>query len=135
MEQLKIKPIDRVREIIDYYDIPVSVFEKRAGLSNNSIQMALKRRTSLKDDTLNNILNAFSEIDPVWLLTGKRKMVLEEDKISNNNDLVEALRAHIDTLKHELEREQIKNDQLMIKIDLINKQPGESLRSKSGTDR
>ncbi len=68
------KPIDRVRIIIDSKRLSVSAFEKVIGMSNNSIQQALKRGANLKDETLNNILNAYPEISAQWLLTGKGSM-------------------------------------------------------------
>lgn len=72
---LKMKSIDRVREIIKYENIPVSTFEKLTGMSNNSIQIALKRGSSLRDETLNDTLNAFQDINPEWLLTGCGEML------------------------------------------------------------
>lgn len=80
------KPIDRVRLIIKSEELSVSSFEKKIGLSNNSIQQALKRSTNLKDETLNNILNSFPDISAEWLLTGKGSM--RKSKMNAN-------RAHI----------------------------------------
>lgn len=64
------KPIDRVKTIIDNEQLSISGFEKAIGMSNNSIQTALKRRSNLKDDTLNSILTRFPDYNPTWLLTG-----------------------------------------------------------------
>lgn len=76
------KPIERVRIIINKSRLSVSAFEKKVGLSNNSIQIALKRNSNLKDETLNNILNVFHDINPAWLLTGKGEMFRELDLAS-----------------------------------------------------
>lgn len=68
------KPIERVKELINYLDISISAFEKATGMSNNSIQTAIKRVSNLKDDTLNSILNKYPEVSAEWLLTGKGSM-------------------------------------------------------------
>ncbi|UUC45895.1 S24 family peptidase [Flavobacterium cerinum] len=72
------KPIQRVKKIIQYYNLSISSFEKRTNMSNNSIQTAIKRTAKLKDETLNNILTAFPNISPEWLLTGNGKMLRKE---------------------------------------------------------
>lgn len=76
------KPIERVKKFIDYQEMSISAFEKAVGLSNNSIQIAIKRNANLKDETLNSILNKYPEIDARWLLTGKGEMfgVAEKEK-------------------------------------------------------
>ncbi|MEO4004258.1 S24 family peptidase [Flavobacterium sp. CAU 1735] len=79
------KPIERVKEIIRYYGLSISGFEKKIHMSNNSIQTAIKRTASLKDDTLNNILKAFPDISPEWLLMGNGKM-FRKDNLYNNSD-------------------------------------------------
>lgn len=71
------KPIDRVKIIIDDNRLSISAFEKEIGHSNNSIQTALKRRSNLKDETLNSILNAFPDYSGLWLLTGKGEKLVE----------------------------------------------------------
>ncbi len=73
------KPVERVKDIIKYKRISVSAFEKITGMSNNSIQIALKRNSNLKDETLNNILKTYPDINPTWLLTGKGEMTLTEE--------------------------------------------------------
>jgi len=72
------KPIERVELIIKQERLPVSVFEKKIGMSNNSIQMAIKRKAKLKDETLNSILKSFPRINPEWLLTGDGSMFRAE---------------------------------------------------------
>jgi len=72
------KPIERVELIIKQEGLPVSVFEKKIGMSNNSIQMAIKRKAKLKDETLNSILKSFPRINPEWLLTGDGPMFRAE---------------------------------------------------------
>lgn len=81
------KPIDRVRELIQAKQLSVSAFEKAIGMSNNSIQQALKRNANLKDETLNNILKAFPDVSPGWILTGNGGMFHDSTKDGLENIL------------------------------------------------
>lgn len=74
------KPIKRVELIIQYFKTNISSFEKQCDLSNNSIGAALRRNTSLKDDTLNKILRTYPQINPIWLLTGNGDMLINNNK-------------------------------------------------------
>jgi len=78
--------IDRVKEFIVLRKLSVSGFEKSLGLANNTIQKAIKRSGSVKDDTMNKILEVYPEINPIWLLMGKGDMILNE---SNQNHVKE----------------------------------------------
>ena len=69
------KPINRVQILINHYHLSISGFEKKVGLSNNSIQTAIKRNSNLKDDTLNTILDCFTDVNAEWLLTGRGEML------------------------------------------------------------
>lgn len=71
------KPIERVQEIITDERLSISAFEKACGLSNNSIQTAIKRNSNLKDETLNSILNAFPRYSATWILTGKGEKLVD----------------------------------------------------------
>ncbi len=79
------KPIERVKILIRNSKLSISAFEKKVGSSNNSIQIAIKRNSNLKDETLNNILNAFPDINPTWLLTGKGDMFKNFDVVSESD--------------------------------------------------
>lgn len=76
------KTIDRIKAIIIYYDLSISAFEKKAKLSNNSIQTAIKRNSNVKDSTISSILDTFPQINPAWVLTGEGEM-LKENLIYN----------------------------------------------------
>lgn len=89
------KPIERVKKVIELNKMSVSAFEKATGMSNNSIQTALKRNSNLKDDTLNSILNRFPDISAEWLLTGNGSM------LKSKNDDSEILKEPEATYKTE----------------------------------
>ncbi len=92
--------INRIKQIIDYKSLSVRAFERLIGASNNSIQAAIKRNGSVKDDTLNKILHIVPEINPVWLLTGKGSM-LKEDQ--NEIMIGEPKTIHVNLTDHEKE--------------------------------
>ncbi|MFO7864375.1 MAG: hypothetical protein R6U85_10270 [Salinivirgaceae bacterium] len=81
------KPIERVKKIIDYYGISIAGFEKKIKVSNNSIQIALKRNTSLKDETLIKILEAFPDVSPMWLLIGDGEMFKDNRRYAVTNKI------------------------------------------------
>lgn len=64
------KPISRIAEIISDERFSIRAFEEKCGLSNGSIQTAIKNESNLKDVTLIAILEAFPHYNPIWLLTG-----------------------------------------------------------------
>lgn len=74
------KPIGRIAILIDHYRTNISSFEKECGLSNNSIGSAIRRNTSIKDETLNKVLSTFKEVSAEWLLTGEGEMMKGKEK-------------------------------------------------------
>lgn len=74
------KPIERLKIFINNSNLSISGFEKKVGLSNNSIQTAIKRNSNLKDETLNTILNSFPALNAKWLLTGEEPMLKSDDQ-------------------------------------------------------
>lgn len=89
------KPVNRVETIIKRETGGViSAFEKAVGMSNNSIQTAIKRNSNLKDDTLNNILNAYPQYSAIWLLTGKGEMLNPSAKVAPAGRVEESVKKY-----------------------------------------
>lgn len=81
------KPIHRVAHVIKKYcENNVSLFEKSIGAGANSIQIAIKRETSLKDVTLISILEVYN-INPEWLLLGVGNELKEKEYATNENNV------------------------------------------------
>ncbi|MFW2137141.1 S24 family peptidase [Chryseobacterium sp. TY4] len=80
------KPIERVSVIISEERLSISAFEKACGLSNNSIQTAIKRQANLKDETLNTILNTFPRYNPTWVLMGKGEKYVDNLLFKDDSD-------------------------------------------------
>ncbi|CAM1344859.1 hypothetical protein [Tenacibaculum amylolyticum] len=68
----------RVEQVMNHNNLNIKTFEEKINVSNNSIGTAIRRKASFKSNVLNKILNAFPEVDPTWLLTGKGRMLLND---------------------------------------------------------
>lgn len=86
---MDIKPIERVHMIINEERLSISAFEKACGLSNNSIQTAIKRQANLKDETLNTILNTFPRYNPTWVLMGKGEKLVDNVLVTQHQRVEE----------------------------------------------
>lgn len=64
---------ERFEKFFEYKGIKRSEFERRCGLSNGYTR---NLRDSPKSEKLKDILNAFPEINPIWLQTGEGEMIL-----------------------------------------------------------
>ena len=73
------KAINRVIQYIDSKGINNSSFEKKCGLSNGYLGTQLRRNADLGEGVLNKVLDNCLDISPEWLLTGKGKMLKEEE--------------------------------------------------------
>lgn len=75
----------RILQIIEYYNIEnISVFAKKY-LKYNSVEKInrlKKENTSPSYQILQDIINRFPSISPIWLLTGKGKM------LNSNNNII-----------------------------------------------
>ena len=64
----------RIKQYLDLKGISVRAFELKCGFSNGSFASQLKNGKTIGIDRLENILNAFPDINIEWLLTGKGSM-------------------------------------------------------------
>ena len=67
--------IDRLKQMIEYYGLNTSQFEKKIFSSNGSIRTVLNRGSGLNVSTVTRILENCPEISPDWLLLGKGEML------------------------------------------------------------
>ena len=71
---------ERIKQIIEYYGLNTSQFEKKIFSSNGSIRTVLNRGSSLNVSTVVRILENCPEISSDWLLLGKGKMLRQDSK-------------------------------------------------------
>lgn len=78
----------RIKEYIDFKRISVSAFERNVGFSNGSFASQYKNNKSIGSDKIENILNTYPEINPIWLLTGEGNMTISNlGGIQGNNSI------------------------------------------------
>jgi transcriptional regulator len=74
------KIITRLFTYLQVKKIPHTRFEKEIGLSNGYLNTQLKRNSDLGESVIRKIIDNCLDIDLVWLLTGKGRMLKIEEK-------------------------------------------------------
>lgn len=74
--------VKRIKEYIDFKGISVAAFERSIGMSNASFGKSLKNNGAIGTDKLENILSEYTDISPIWLLTGEGSMLKSDDEQS-----------------------------------------------------
>ena len=103
---------ERIRQIIEYYNISIRQFEQKISVSDGLIHKALARKSGLKSDTLAKILDIFPQINPDWLLLGKGEMLRVSSPETPCDTTLSALLDRISDLAQELGRAQAENAEL-----------------------
>lgn len=93
--------LQRIKQFTDFKGITNQAFEKSVGFSNGAFASQLKNNRTIGIDKLENILRAYPDVNPSWLLTGEGEMlkkressgktssnVADETRYSNNNDIL-----------------------------------------------
>lgn len=83
--------LERLKQYIDFKGISISAFEKSIGMSNASFGKSLKNKGAIGTDKLENILSIYTDISPIWLISGVGDMIANdssrqstiEDKLLN----------------------------------------------------
>jgi hypothetical protein len=75
------KAIERLYQYFDCKGIKPTRFEKDFELSNGYFGTQLKRNGHLGEDVINKIIDNFLDLNPLWLISGKGKMLLNEPNI------------------------------------------------------
>lgn len=83
---------DRLRQVIDYYNITTNNFSQKIGVSEGAIRKVLLQNTTLRSDTLDKISQNFADINIDWLVTGRGEMLRKEQpQTTRNNENVSRL--------------------------------------------
>ena len=78
--------LSRIKKFIDSKGISIRMFEQSVGMSNGSFASQLKNNKTIGVDKIENILQTYTEVNPVWLLTGQGKMLIQPQSITPQND-------------------------------------------------
>lgn len=94
---------ERVGQYIAKKGISYYAFENSIHASRGSISKAVKERKSIGSQVLENILSVYTDMNPIWLLTGVGEIFIDNPEILQNKK-IEAFRLKTD---RELENQQI----------------------------
>lgn len=72
---MKTDVIQRIREILDRYELSVSSLAKKIGVVQATLNRQLSGENALSLDTVNAILYCYEEISAEWLLRGEGEMI------------------------------------------------------------
>lgn len=94
--------INRIIEFIDYKKLAVSKFERTINAGEGTIRTAFKNQKEINSKWLVKIHEFYSEINPIWLLTGKGNMILDDrNEISSKEINIEELAKKVESLSNE----------------------------------
>ena len=118
----------RIEEFIRIKGLKPATFERICGLSNAYLTQ-LKKTPSLSK--IDQICNAFPEINREWLITGQGEMFSEQNdqkksssESNQSSELVEALRSHISDLQAERDRLLDEREEMKAEIDRLRRSLG-----------
>lgn len=67
--------IDRIKHIMDYYNMSVNAFAQKIGSNQVTINQQVNGDRKVSLDTILKIVNSFALISTDWLLTGEGEML------------------------------------------------------------
>jgi transcriptional regulator with XRE-family HTH domain len=104
---------ERIKQFIDYKKLTINKFSDAVGTSNSYFNKLIKNGTTIGSDKIENILNAFPEINPIWLVLGQGDMIKEYEQQNHSLNYTNEPET-----KYEIE----KNDLLLKKIEILEDQ-------------
>lgn len=103
---------DRLKKVIDYYNITPNNFSQKIGVSEGAIRKVLSQNTTLRSDTLDKISQNFADISIDWLVSGRGEMLRKPDNTNttNENTLTATTNDNLQSLIDMLNRTLIEKD-------------------------
>ncbi len=74
---------NRIKKIIDFYDLSASNFADKIGVQRSSISHIISGRNKPSLDFILKITSTFDQVDIHWLLNGKGRFPKKEESKSN----------------------------------------------------
>lgn len=111
---------DRIRAVIDFYNLNNNSFAKKIDIRQSTISSMFEKGTNPSIETLLKIINTFTEIDPMWLLLGIGEMNVkkENNMISDPSSLMKIISLHEENKVLTLENKSLKEKLNITEIKL-----------------
>lgn len=87
--------MERLKMFIDSQGITIKAFERSIGMSNASFGKSLKNGGNIGSDKVENILQVYPQLNPLWLLTGEGSMILGEETAVQQNKFGKFIHVYI----------------------------------------
>lgn len=78
---------ERLGQYIEKKSISYYAFENSIGASRGAISKAVKENKSIGSSTLEEIISKYSDLNPIWLLTGQGNMFVENEMLLANKNV------------------------------------------------
>lgn len=102
------KIVDRIKLFIEHKNISLRRFDESIGMSKGYMSRQIKTNASVGGDVLEKIIDAYPELNPIWLLQGKGDMLLANDLVNENGGIYKISDAFASILLQYLDHPDVK---------------------------
>lgn len=88
---------DRLKKILEYYDLTASLFADKIGVQRSSISHILSGRNKPSLDFILKVTSTFTDVDIYWLLNGKGNFPSESKNNATSTPLTSTIVQQGDT--------------------------------------
>lgn len=74
--------VNRIKQVMDYYQMSASVFSAEIGVQRSSISHILSGRNNPSLDMVQRILEKFTKVNSEWMLFGKGNMFSDKSPVN-----------------------------------------------------
>ncbi len=118
------KIIDRILIFIKHKNLSMRAFDTSISVGNGYTSKQVKSKASVGSDVLERIIGTYPDLNPLWLLTGDGKMVIElteDEKKSDSGEPPLHYNSIDEIIDHKIERAMQR--QIKILLDKLDSFP------------